>query len=126
MINKSVLFVDDAQERIDSLLSITGADNIYLAKDLAEAILQLKSRKYDIISLDHDIPYVEKENGKDLCHWMNAHFSPLEKQTTPVVVHSQNLPGAVGMYELLVWGGFKIVMISPYNPPITASILKHL
>ncbi|GAB4139576.1 MAG: hypothetical protein Tsb009_08540 [Planctomycetaceae bacterium] len=71
-----------------------------------------------LISLDHDLEMIEKHDGtffdpgtgRDVADFLSS-----QKPVCPVIIHSTNVPAAVGMEVVLQEAGWETTRITPYD-----------
>ena len=109
-----ILIVDDEASRHEALGKKYAhqANQIWHAKSYAEAIELLEQRRYDVISLDHDLG--EAKTGADITRYMvrEMKFPHKPKQ---VLIHTRNPVGAGNMAADLREAGIRYYF-TPFTP----------
>ena len=112
-----VLVVDDTpsrHRRFEKILSSTGHKQVRHAFTAQEAITALghsvlAEHLFEMVCLDHDLGTFD--DGRTVASWMVENYP----KSTRVLVHSQNPVGAQAIFDILMEGGFKDIVISPYK-----------
>ena len=107
-----VFILDDSPERIAFFQSIFGNDMDY-AHNVSAALNMLRSRKYDMIFLDHDLS--ENDPGAASGSTL-ADILEEEKLHTniPIIIHSMNPVGAQNIQRTLNNTHSQVVVV-PYS-----------
>lgn len=88
--SRQILFLDDDPDRHRKIAkALPGATHVHTA---AEAIEQLRTKRWDVVMLDYDLDQFGGEdtgNGEDVVHWALDHAARF-RQGTLFVVHSHN------------------------------------
>ncbi len=88
---RRILFLDDAPERHQQIAAmIPNATHVETA---ADAIDQLRTNRFDIVFLDHDLDQygaVDPGSGEDVATWIIDHAARFRAWNTLFIVHSHN------------------------------------
>lgn len=121
-----ILFLDDNKYRHKTVKPHLLHDEAYTVE---QAVELLKTKKYDIIFLDHDLGGEEMVSSDREDTGMTVAKFMVEEEilTELVVVHSCNPAGAANMTALLRQDGYEVMQI-PFTAlvPQIASILERI
>ncbi len=88
---RRILFLDDAPDRHQKIAAmIPNATHVETASD---AIDQLRTNRFDIVMLDHDLDQygaIDPGTGEDVAHWIIDHAARFKAWKTVFIVHSHN------------------------------------
>jgi len=111
-----ILILDDEQSRINGFKSAIKQLPNKQMKSWSNApamISEVKSflPKAKLISLDHDLYKLqasdpESGTGRDIAEYLANH-----KAICPIIIHSTNIDASWGMYNVLVFSGWKVTML---------------
>lgn len=106
---KKLLFLDDDKKRAFFLLdNIPEGIAVTWVQTASAAIELLKSEKWDVVSLDHDLEGVyqspqHSNSGTAVAKYIAAHQKDLAYLKNRVLIHSYNSKAALGMMEIMQW-----------------------
>ena len=87
-----------------------GAEDTIVVKTAEDAILALKTYKFDLVSLDHDLggrvyqPSNSEDCGMEVVRWIVEHLPPIDC----IIVHSWNIPASIRMADKLYRAGYDV------------------
>lgn len=109
----SLLFVDDRTKRIVYALTVLAEQyDVTLACNFYEAMRQLSSKDFDVVSLDHDLNGCDFEDpdspacGMAIVRYIQKTGWPKQRKKPRFYVHSSNLFAASLMEHELINLGF--------------------
>ena len=123
-----ILILEDDLNRVSSFTQKLGSQHELICVDLAaDAINKLKTERFDVVFLDHDlggeqmVSTSDKNTGSEVARWLIANNSDMLVPTT-VVIHSLNTPAAKMMHDGIVEAGY----INVYTIPFTTLLTNYL
>jgi CheY-like chemotaxis protein len=102
-----ILFLDDMKSRRDAFQQQSIGHNVDFATNADECVQLLKSNKYDLIYLDHDLEAEHYHQGRDTSPDKDGRFVAQalmgmeNHHGTNVIVHSLNPIGRQNIYSIL-------------------------
>lgn len=110
-----LLFVDDRSKRIHSALrQYSNKFEVTIAPNTKEALRQLSSKQWDVVSLDHDLDGSDYQNpddhtsGMEIVRYIEQTAWPKTRRAPMFVIHSSNLFAATAMEERLLALGMTV------------------
>lgn len=93
-----ILILEDSPERIFEFKKRLIGHDVIFTKDTKECIKLLKTQKWDLICLDHDLGDVFEQpgegNGYEVAKWIADHKSYAPRK---ILIHTMNNVGASAM-----------------------------
>jgi hypothetical protein len=89
------------------------------ANNAEQCILLLQEFEIQVLSLDHDLGWNQK-NGDEVVSWMIRH----KKFAKEIYLHSSSLPARKRMYEMLIIAKPEDVQL--YQTPVSESRIKQI
>jgi len=114
-----ILILDDEDVRHSEFAKRFREHNVFHTKDPWEAVCWMKERKFDLVSLDHDLnwfeftPYKQEITGTEVARAMLA--LPGENRPGEIHIHSWNPDGARRMFLILKEAGFVHIIRNPFT-----------
>jgi hypothetical protein len=111
---KKMLFVDDRTKRIHYALNEFKDFDVTIATCVPEALRQLSSQDWDVVSLDHDLNGYDFQDpdtptcGMEIVRYIGKTGWPNQRKNPKMVVHSSNLFAAHLMVIELKKLGFEV------------------
>lgn len=138
-----ILFLDDAEERHESMKEYGRNHTITHVRTAQEAILKLAVESFDLICLDHDLAYAQygnkpvgiEEDGRLVAlrigrTWFSnrsEQYFPFNDHKGWIHIHSWNNPAAVEMEKILSEHGLGIrTSRHPFGPASMEKLILAL
>lgn len=97
-----IFILEDSQERIKQFNRAFIGHELFITDNATVAINKLKSQKFDLIFLDHDLNGLQMEWREDNNGLMVAREIPSTKNCDSMtIIHSCNTPAAIAMKGFL-------------------------
>ena len=104
-----VLVVEDSDARVLAFQCVFSNDDVWFARDVAQAVRLLARRTYDLVCLDHDLEPPERGVNGQYVARLITHL----RRAPAVLIHSWNRPGALAISRIL--GADVEWMIAPFG-----------